>query len=60
VAGGKFQGLARRARGVHVVLADPQVDPQRADYLRLVVNHQNARHGTTLSCSPIAIAQRRR
>ncbi len=52
--GGIFRGqlecLGAGPGGVHLVLPHPQVDPQRAEYLRLVVDHQHGRHGTSLSC----------
>jgi hypothetical protein len=34
---------------VHLVLAHPQVDPHRAQDLRLVVDYQDCGHATTVS-----------
>ena len=42
VAGGEGQRLPAGARGQHLVLAGPQVDPQRADQFGLVLDDENA------------------
>jgi hypothetical protein len=39
------QRLGRRCRGVDLVVPHPQVDPQRPQDLRLVVNHQDPGQG---------------
>jgi hypothetical protein len=41
VLGGKFKRLASGSGGVHLVVADAQVDAQGADDLRLIVDDQD-------------------
>src|SRR5260370_26366115 len=49
VAGGELQGLAASACTVHLVLADTQVDPQRPQDLRFIVDHEDGCHRTTIA-----------
>src|SRR5258708_28463921 len=37
-----LQGLGAGRGDIHVVLAHPQVDPERAQYLGLVVDHEDS------------------
>jgi hypothetical protein len=46
--GGDLESLAATGRGVHVIFAHPQVDPERPDYLRLIVDDQDRCHGTSV------------
>src|ERR1035441_416131 len=48
--GGTLQRLRAGPGRIDVVLAHPQVDPQRPEDLRFVVDDENPSHSITVSC----------